>query len=94
MWPGRTGGGRAGLFIDYQANGTLGLNTGLAPLTSDFHDILSSQRDEPHQTTLVPEALLPEPGGQLWVTWLLPCPAGAWRWEEGENAGAGGLSTP
>lgn len=86
-WAGR-------LITDYQADGTLGLDTGLAPPSSDCQGILSPQRDKPPQTTLGPEAVLPEPGGQLWVTRLLPCPPGAWRWEEGENAGAGGLSTP
>lgn len=39
------------------------LDTGLAPASSDFHGILSSQRVKPHQTTLVPEAVLPAGGG-------------------------------
>lgn len=38
------------------------LDTGLAPASSDFHGILSSQRVKPHQTTLVPEAVLPAGG--------------------------------
>lgn len=50
------------------------------PGSSDFQGIPPPQRDKPRQTTL--------------ATGLLPCPPGARGWEEGENAGAGGLSGP
>lgn len=56
---GQEGPGWAGrLITDYQADGALGLNTGLAPPSSDVQGILSPQRATPHQTTLV-TGLLP-----------------------------------
>lgn len=52
------------------------LDTGLAPPSSEFHGILSSQRVKPHQTTLVPTAVLPAGG-----TWGLEGMGGeCWCW--------------
>lgn len=46
------------------------LDTGLAPPSSDYHGILSSQRVK-----------CPQGHTACWVTWLLPCPPGAWGLE-------------